>query len=160
MPVLNLTQQQAKTAVCPSGQRKIVLFDATCKGLILEVRESGGRTYYLRFTDTRGKVRQLKLGDEKDITLAQARQLADKQRNQIAMGNDPMAAKSALNQIPTVSYFVHNHYLPFVQGYKKSWKCDAGLLRKHIEPIWGKRYLDQITKKHDGIHERIRLVIP
>ena len=146
MPVLNLTQQQVKTAVCPRGQRKMVLFDATCKGLILEVRESGGRTYYLRFTDTRGKVRQLKIGDEKDITLAQARQLADKQRNQIAMGNDPMAAKSLLKQIPTISDFVHNRYLPFVQGYKRSWKCDAGLLRKHIEPIWGKRYLDQITK--------------
>jgi integrase len=146
MPVLNLTQQQVKTAVCPGGQRKMVLFDVTCKGLILEVRESGGRTYYLRFTDTRGKVRQLKLGDEKDITLVQARQLAGKQRNQIAMGNDPMVAKSVLKQIPTVSDFIHNRYLPFVQGYKKSWKCDAGLLRKHIEPIWGKRYLDQITK--------------
>jgi integrase len=25
-------------------------------------------------------------------------------------------------------------------------KCDQGLLRKHIEPIWGTKYLDQITK--------------
>jgi integrase len=37
-------------------------------------------------------------------------------------------------------------YLPFVEGYKRSWKCDEGLLRKHIEPVWGKKYLDQISK--------------
>ena len=30
--------------------------------------------------------------------------------------------------------------------YKRSWACDRGLLKNHIEPRWGKRYLDQITK--------------
>jgi len=146
MPVLDMTQQSVKTALCPLGVKKIVYFDSSCKGLFLEVRESGGRTYYLRFTDQRGKVRQLKLGDERDITLAQARQLANKNRNQIALGNDPMEAKSVLKQIPTLSEFIHKQYLPFVQGYKKSWKCDRGLLKNHIEPVWGKLYLDQITK--------------
>ena len=146
MPVLDMTQQSVKTALCPLGVKKIVYFDSSCKGLFLEVRESGGRTYYLRFTDQRGKVRQLKLGDERDITLAQARQLANKNRNQIALGNDPMEAKSVLKQIPTLSEFIHKQYLPFVEGYKKSWKCDRGLLKNHIEPVWGKLYLDQITK--------------
>ena len=62
------------------------------------------------------------------------------------MGQDPAADKAVHRQVPTVSDFIHDSYLPFVQGYKRSWKCDQGLLRKHIEPIWGKRYLDQITK--------------
>ena len=146
MPVLNLTQQNVKTIQCPEGQRKIVFFDTSCKGLLLEVRESGGRTYYLRFTDARGRIRQLKLGDAQDLSLAQARQQAQKTRNQIALGNDPFEAKAEFKKTPTLSEFIHNNYLPFVESYKRSWKCDKGLLRKHIEPIWGKRYLDQITK--------------
>ena len=146
MPVVNLTQQVLKTLSCPASSKKVDYFDSSCKGLLLEVRVSGGRTYYLRFTDERGRNRQLKLGDARDISLGQAKQLADKARNQIAMGQDPAADKAVHRQAPTVYDFIHDSYLPFVQGYKRSWKCDQGLLRKHIEPIWGKRYLDQITK--------------
>ena len=62
------------------------------------------------------------------------------------MGEHPSSQKALKRQVPTVYDFIHNSYLPFVEGYKRSWKCDEGLLRKHIEPIWGKRYLDQITK--------------
>ena len=97
MTVLNLTQQLIKTARCPDGARKVVLFDANCKGLNLEVRTSGGCTYYLRYRDTRGHIRQLKIADERDISLAQARQLADKLRNQIAMGIDPKREANAAN---------------------------------------------------------------
>ena len=120
MPIINLNQQTIKTLTCPAGNKKIVYFDSTCKGLFLEVRESGGRTYYLRFTDERGKSRQLKLGDARDITLGQAKQQADKKRNEIAMGHDPRAAKANLKKIPTVSEFIHKVYLPYVEGYKKS----------------------------------------
>jgi len=62
------------------------------------------------------------------------------------MGEHPAAKKALNRQVPMIYDFIHSSYLPFVVGYKRSWKCDAGLLRKHIEPIWGKRYLDQITK--------------
>jgi integrase len=72
--------------------------------------------------------------------------MADKYRTMIAMGEDPAMEKALKKQVPTLSTFIHEHYLPFVKGYKKSWKCDQGLLRKHIEPIWGTKYLDQITK--------------
>ena len=146
MPIINLNQQTIKTLTCPLGSKKIVYFDSTCKGLFLEVRESGGRTYYLRFTDERGKSRQLKLGDARDITLGQAKQQADKKRNEIALGQDPKAAKANLKKIPTVAEFIHKVYLPYVEGYKRSWKCDRGLLKNHVEPYWGKKYLDQVTK--------------
>jgi len=33
-----------------------------------------------------------------------------------------------------------------VADYQRSWPCDCGLLENHAEPIWRKKYLDQITK--------------
>jgi integrase len=78
--------------------------------------------------------------------LAEARVLAEKAKKQIAMGEHPAAKKALHRQVPTLSAFIHEKYLPFVESYKKSWKCDQGLLRKHIEPIWGTKYLDQINK--------------
>ena len=114
---------------------------------MLEVRLSGGKTYYLRYQDERGKTRHCKLANADDVTLTQARTLADKRRNQIAMGEDPLEHKALLKQVPTVSAFIQDCYLPFVKGYKRSWITDEGLLRNHVEPLWGKRYLDEITKQ-------------
>lgn len=146
MPKIKLTPQFIKSAVCEQGKRKTLIFDVDCKWLVLEVRATGTATYYLRYPDTRGKTRLLRIGDARDLSLAQARQMADKFRAKIAMGEDPAAEKALQRQVPTLSAFIHEHYLPFVESYKRSWKCDKGLLRKHIQPIWGKRYLDQITK--------------
>ena len=146
MTVLNLTQQMIKTACCPVGARKVVFFDTNCKGLNLEVRTSGGCTYYLRYRDTRGHIRQLKIADERDISLAQARQLADKLRNQIAMGIDPKREANAAKNCPTLSSFVLDQYIPYVKGYKKSWAGDLALYKNHIERHWGHKHLDEITK--------------
>lgn len=147
MAHISLTTQFIKTAVCPVDKKKSDFFDAECKGLMLEVRISGGKTYYLRYQDERGKTRQSKLADAADVTLTQARTLADKRRNQIAMGEGPLERKALLKQAPTVSAFIQDRYLPFVKGYKRSWITDEGLLRNHVEPLWGKRYLDEITKQ-------------
>lgn len=146
MPKLKFTPQFVKSAICEQGKRKTLYFDMDCKWLVLEVRSTKTATYYLRYQDVRGATRLLKIGDSRDLSLAQARQVADKYRSMIAMGEDPASDKAELKQVPTVYDFIHDSYLPYVEGYKLSWKCDEGLLRKHIEPVWGKKYLDQITK--------------
>lgn len=147
MPRIALTTQLINTTTCPHGKAKWDLFDSNCKGLLLEIRNTGGKTFSLRYQDERGKTRQSKLADAADVTLTQARTLADKRRNQIAMGEDPLASKALLKRVPTVSAFIHDQYLPFVKSYKRSWITDEGLLRNHVEPLWGKRYLDEITKQ-------------
>lgn len=147
MAKIPLTPHLVKNAVCPTEKRKVDLFDTDCKGLMLEVGITGRKTYYLRYQDERGTTRQLRLAAAADVTLAQARALATKYRNQIAMGEDPAANKAELKKVPTISCFIHDQYLPFVKSYKRSWGTDEGLLRNHIEPIWGKRHMDEIRKQ-------------
>jgi integrase len=150
MPTVELTPQVVKAATCPLGQRKIDFHDSYCKGLLLEVRVSGGKTYSLTYTNDRGSRRQLKLSDERDITLTQARALADKRRNQIALGIDPATEKAILRTVPTFANFMAERYMPFVKGYKRSWISDDSYLRNHLLPAFGNKYLDEITK-HDVI---------
>lgn len=144
---IRLTASLVANAQCGAGRRKSDLFDAACKGLLLEVRKTGGKTYYLRYRTTRGMVRQLRLADARDVSLTQARQLADQARNQIAMGEDPAEAKQAHREVPTFAEFVEQDYLPFIQTYKRSWRSDVSLLNNHLLPELGKRYLDMITPR-------------
>jgi integrase len=129
------------------SERRCSVSDAKVKGLQLERLRMGVGKWRLRSEDEGGRGRScITLGDAPLLSLAEARALAEKAKKQIAMGEHPAAKKALNRQVPTVYDFIQNSYLPFVEGYKRSWKCDEGLLRKHIEPIWGKRYLDHITK--------------
>lgn len=150
MPKQLLTTSVISSTNCPCHLRKIDLFDTQTKGLVLEIRISGGKTFYLRYQDSRGKTRQLKLADSKDVSLAQARKLADRARNKIAMGDDPGEQKTAHRKAPTFGEFAKTNYMPYVQGYKRSWQSDDSYLRNHLLPFFGKKYLDEISK-HDVI---------
>lgn len=145
MAKIALNPQLIKSTGCPVGRRKIDLFDTQCKGLVLEIRVSGGKTYHHRYQSLRGKVRTIKIGDESALSLAQARSVVEKQRTQLAMGEDPQERKAELRSALTVSEFIHDKYLPFVKLHKRSWKTDECLLRNHIEPVWGRRFMDEIT---------------
>ena len=58
MPTVALSAGFVRQAVCSPGRRKTDYFDSGQRGFMLEVRCSGGKTYYQRYTDDRGRERQ------------------------------------------------------------------------------------------------------
>lgn len=139
-----LSTRFVQTATCPEGRVKHDVFDIGCKGLMLEIRSSGGKTYYLRYSDKRGRIRQLRIADQRDITLAQARQLADAKRAEIALGRDPAEEKKTLREVRTVEAFMVESYLPHIKTYKRAWPADDSYLRNHILPAIGRKYMDEV----------------
>jgi integrase len=146
MAKVMLTRSLVQSVNCPANQSKLALFDVACRNLVLEVRPSGTKVFALRYVDERGKQRQFKIGNFQDCSLDQARKKAYQLRARITLGKGIDDSSSVLKTVPTVSQFIHERYLPFVISYKRSWTCDRGLLKNHIESIWGTKYLDQITK--------------
>jgi integrase len=147
MARVTLTNQLVKTIDCPSNKKKTELFDIHSKGLSLEVRATGGTTYYRRYRDSRGRIRQIKLGDERELSLADARLLADKIGRQVAMGDDPLEEKQLVRTVPNFADFIEEQYMPYVKSYKRSWDTDVSLLKNHLLPRFGKRYMDEITRQ-------------
>lgn len=146
MSVLALSSELVKTLTCPSLKRKLTIFDSACKNLVIEVHASGRKTYYFRYRDARNIVRQPKLCDANDLSLKQVRQLADKYRQQLAMNIDPFAAKENLKKAPTLKSFIDDSYMPYIKTYKRSWETDVSLIKNHVLPSLGKKYLDEVTK--------------
>ncbi len=158
MPTLPLTPKFIKSVSCPAGKRRADFFDAQCKGLLLEVRSSGGKTWYLRYTDQRGIQHQLRIADARDLVLDQVRNQADILRARIALGEDPAAEKAILRAVPTFAEFVAERYLPFAKIDKISWISDDCYLRHHLLPAFGKLPMDTVTKRqtiefHHGMRE-------
>ena len=145
MPVIRFTPHFVRLITCPNDQKKIDFFDAQFRGFMLEVRASGGRTYYQRYTDERGRERQCKIGPADILTLKQARRKAQQIKAEAILGGNPQQERQDRRAIPNLRSFVQERYLPFVKGYKRSWKTDETILRIHILPHLGRYFLDEIT---------------
>jgi integrase len=133
--------------VCTAEKGRIFYRDTACRGLTVEVRSTGGKTYYLTYRDQRGKQRMYKLANAADITSAQARQLCDRMRTQLAMGTDIAAERTAQRHCPRVREFFHQHYLPYAKSYKRSWATDVSYYETHINDLIGERHMDSVSKQ-------------
>lgn len=145
MPIVTFSAQFVASALCPVTRRKIDFFDRSQPGFMLEVRQSGGKTYYQRYTDEKGRERQFKIGPAHVLTLSQAKRKGRQVIAEVLLGTDPQAQRKQQRLIPTLERFVREQYLPFVKSYKGSWKTDETVLRIHILPAFGRSTLDEIT---------------
>lgn len=144
MPTVALSVSFVRHASCPAGRKKIDYFDVTQRGFMLEVRSSGGKTFYQRYTDERGRERQYKIGPSDVLTLEQARRKARQVVAEALLGADPQHKRREMRAIPQLSRFVHERYLPYIRTYKTSWQTDETVLRIHILPKLGAFVLDEI----------------
>lgn len=147
MPRVQLTRSFAGAATCPAGRSKIDFFDTDQRGFMLEVRASGGKTFYQRYTDNRGRERQFKIGPAEVLTLDQARRKARVVLAQALVGDDPQQQRRELRATPTLKEFVRGRYLPYVKSYKRSWCTDETVLRLHILPALGAQSVDQLKNE-------------
>jgi integrase len=136
-----------KSAHCPADKKKVDYFDLEQRGFMLEVRCSGGKTFYQRYTDLRGRERQFKIGPADVLGLSAARKKGRSISAQALVGSDPQARRSELRATPTLGELVRDRYLPHVQSYKRSWKTDETVLRVHALPLLGSVYVDQVRSE-------------
>ncbi|RDV01034.1 site-specific integrase [Undibacter mobilis] len=153
MSVAYLTTSFVRQALCPPGRKKADFFDVGQRGFLLEVRSSGGKTYYQRYTDERGRERQYKIGPADVLSLDQARRKGRQVVAEALLGADPQQKRREMRAIPLLREFVAERYLPYVQTYKTSWQTDETVLRIHVLPRLGHLALDEI--KTDAISSLI-----
>jgi len=146
MAKVHLTAAFVSNARCPEGKDKVHFIDSSTRGLVFEVRASGGMTFYVKYLNNRGKTRWYRLGNPQDLTLPQIRSLADKIRNQLALGIDPADEKATQKSTPNFGDFIADQYLPYVKTYKRSWETDVSILKNHLLPRFTKKYLDEISR--------------
>jgi integrase len=157
MPLVRLSPAFVRNVQCPAELKKVDYFDTMTPGFMLEVRSSGGKTFYQRYTDERGRGRQYKIGPADVLTLQQARRKAKQIKAEAILGGDPQQAREVRRSIPTLQWFIDQRYLPFVKGYKRSWKTDETVLRVHVLPELGRYFLDEIRPEFIiGITNRMR----
>ena len=137
-----------KSVTCPPGKKSVLHTDRHTMGLRLEVRKSGGKTYYAYYRDEYGAQRKIKIDDATSITLQAARNAVVKIRSRIAEGEDPLKKKQAKRTVPKLDTFFKDRYLPFIKNSKRSWETDLPLYKHHVSPHIGGMRADAIEQSH------------
>ena len=149
MPKFKLNAGFCSAAECSPGKRKTDYWDTHTSGFVLECRESGGKTYYLRYFDGAGRQRQHKIGGFGDISFDQARKAARRLRSEVVLGGDPAGAKDDKKAIPTYAELSAQH-LAHAKTHMKSYDSLETIMRLHLVPRWGRHRLDEITLQDVG----------
>jgi len=141
---LKLTSQVCREAHCPPYQRKEVIRCTEVIGFGIEIRASGGKTYYLYFTNRAGKADQVKIAGYADVTFEQAKRRAKELRSQIVLGGDPAAEKAERKAVPLYSELARQHK-EHAKGYQRSHANTAMIIDTYLVPAFGKLPIDQVT---------------
>jgi hypothetical protein len=78
------TKQYVDKLSCTKATARLFVRDTVCRGLCVEVRSTGGKTYYLSYRDAQGKQRLYKLANAADVSPTQARQLCEQARRNVS----------------------------------------------------------------------------
>ncbi len=148
MPVVALSSTFLATGlVVPEGKQRIEYCDATCPGLLVEVRATAIAvpTYYLRFKRA-GKTAYDRLGTIAELTLTQARKLATQKKVEHA----PFAKvapdqKPALGEMTTDRFWT-DHFLPQCKLHLRSWARSESLYRLWLKERYGNCTLSSLTR--------------
>jgi len=146
MPKVRLDHTTALLAECEDGKRKTDFYDDAVTGFVLECRSTGGKTYYLRYNDQAGRLKQHKIGRYEDITVALARKTAQRLRSEVVMGGDPAAKKAQIKAVPLYAELAAQH-MADAELHQKSYSTTEMYVRRHIVPRWGMVRLTDIDSR-------------
>lgn len=114
-------------------------------GLLLRVRESGARSWILR-VQVDGQRRDIGLGSDADLTLAEAREKAAHLRKLARQGLDPIAERDRhKRQVPTFAQAIELAHAELAKGWEeKTGEAFKASLLAHAAPVIGRRKVSAI----------------
>ncbi|MGN7876648.1 tyrosine-type recombinase/integrase [Roseateles sp. 22389] len=159
MPVQKLSCDfLANSLTCLPNKAKTEYCDSEVPGLYVSVTKAtpGRGTFYLRYKDSSGKTCHKKIGRTVDVSLVDARKQAKRLKLEVSQGISPAAQAKAHREVPLLSAFYKDDYLPHAKRHKRSWRRDEELFRLRIAPAFGSLKLNQLTRKSvQGFHSAL-----
>lgn len=118
--------------------------------------------WYLFFRTKAGRQRNMKLGDERVLTLTAAREIARETLASVSRGEDPAGNRAALAGRPTIAMLARDHYERHaLVKNKPSWSvCVESMYRVHIVPHFGEdaAVADVTEADINALHHKLRRI--
>ncbi|MDB6045689.1 MAG: integrase [Gammaproteobacteria bacterium] len=146
MAKLKLTKAVVEAAQ-PSG-REQELRDTTVPGFLCKVTPTGRKVFMVQYRTNDGTRRKPAIGVFGELTVDQARTIAQRLLAEVRNGGDPSAEKAAAREAPTVKQlskrFMDEYSRP--RNKPKTVESNVGYIELHIVPSLGNRKVPEVTR--------------
>ena len=146
MPKIKLT----KTAVdAASAQgRDYELRDTIVPGFLVKVTPTGRKTFMLAYVANNGQRRKPAIGRYGEVTVEQARNIAQDWLAEVRRGVDPSAEREAARKALTVKELFDRFITEYSEGRNKpsTVKSNRGYGKRYILPILGQLKVPDVTR--------------
>lgn len=151
---INFTKQSLSELPIPPKGKRIYYRDTKQPGLILDIRPSGSKSFYLYKRIKKRPVRLL-IGPYPDISIENARRLTRIKIGEIAEGKNPQEEIRRIKSEMTFGEFFDQYMKRYSMLHKKSWLYDQREVTRFLSH-WFKRQMSDIPKTDvQQIHEKI-----
>lgn len=153
MNKINFTKQSL-FALKPLEDERLVYHDTREKGLSLYITSKGTKTFFIR-KRVSGRDEKIILGRFPDISIEQARKLAQVNKGEVAKGFNPNTEKKRLKQEITLKLLFDEYLDRYAKKHKKTWKYDEQQFNRYLS-TWQYKKLTTIQKQDiERLHQRI-----
>jgi len=125
--------------------KRTYLYDEKVQGLALAVTPAGTKTFVV-YRWVQGRPERIRLGRYPDLTIEQARGLANGVNADIAQGKNPNDRRRWDLAELTLEGCFQEYLERHAKRYKRSWQRDVEQFRRYLHP-WRKRKLSHIRKR-------------
>lgn len=146
MPVLKLTKKTIESAI-PKA-RDYEIRDTVTPGFLCKVACSGRKAFMLQYRTNGGERRKPSIGMIGELTVEQARKIAQKWLADVREGKDPSLEKQRARINPTVrdlcAEFIQRHSVP--HNKPSTVRGNRSAIKNHAVPALGKFKVAEITR--------------
>jgi integrase len=139
-----------KTAVDAADPREkdYELRDTVVPGFMLKVTPAGGKIFMIVYRTNSGERRKPAIGRFGELTVEQARRIAQDWLADVRQGRDPSAEKAAGRKAPTVKELCDQFIEDYSKARNKPYTVEMNQLYidKHIVPILGSMKAHEVTR--------------
>ena len=140
---LHITERALADFVIPPGRKKVLAFDQEQPGFAVSITDKGVMSYVIVYRDAQGVQRQERLAGVAHVSAPAARAMAKSRLTEIGLTKGPSAG-ARRKSCPTMDAFFFATFLPAIKNRSRSSDTHASIYRNHVQPVFGKRRLDEI----------------
>lgn len=129
MPKLRFTTDSIKRLKPPIDKSKVQYFDSELTGFMIEVKNTGTKTYYYRYRVNTSQ-KMIRIGTTTELNFQQAKEkyLELKENQTNPQEHSPQKEKPLI----TFLEFYNSYYLPYIKAHIKSYETNISVFKNHI----------------------------
>ena len=157
MPKLRFTTDSIKRLKPPIDKPKVQYFDSELTGFMIEVKNTGTKTYYYRYRVNTSQ-KMIRIGTTTELNFQQAKEkyLELKENQTNPQEHSPQKEKPLI----TFKEFYDTYYLPYIQTHIKSYETNISIFKNHIlsdlkdTPMLNLKKIDVMSLHSNMLHKK------